>query len=231
MMLEKLLLFSKSHVLILATVLICALSLSTWGQQVLSIADLHDNPEPYYNQIVSASGVIDNYHDRAPKGTAYATTFSLRDPRDPLYSIPVFVWKRLGLHNGSRVHVTGTFEKEMRVDEGTSSLVLEPKEEHYVNFALAADVMASVSCAGGSKLFVWDTRKPYPQQGAVVELFNERQGAHLTYGAAAQGSSVASICDPINAVNRTTQRLVVDFRYTVVVDRSLRAISVARALP
>jgi len=143
---------------------------------------------------------------------------------DEEYSVFVFAGKRQGLRTGLKVKVTGTFEKDKDVDSATLRMTLGPKEEGEVDFSLADRLMQDgICCACGYFRFTWNVRNRYPSNARVIEFFNEKQGAHLSYGVLPRGQGIASMCSPIVAVNQTTDRLLIDIAYTVGISRAIDA--------
>lgn len=80
--------------------------------QAVSIGALLESPERYDGRVVTVSGVIAVYRERASRaGNAY-TTFRLQEGGA---SVAVFVWGHRGLRDGVRVRVTGVFQRVRRV--------------------------------------------------------------------------------------------------------------------
>jgi len=95
----------------------------------------------------------------------------------------------------------------------TLELELAPREKREVEFPLVRNL--DVPCAFGTVTFTWSVRRPYPTPKAAVEFFNERQGAHMSFGASNMGKGSASHCAPIVVVNRSASEVLVEVRYVV----------------
>jgi hypothetical protein len=177
-----------------------------------TIGELVLQPDRFYNQQVSVAGTIADYNEHiSTQGKAYSI-FRLDNDR----SVYVFSGRHHRLHSGLRVKVTGTFKKDNRVDSAAFFLALSSKEERPVDFPLAGRLIDDgPCCACGYFHFAWSVRHRHPASAPVVEFFDEIQGSHLSFGASEKGQGDAGICDPILAVNRTVDRLLVDIQYTV----------------
>ncbi len=90
-------------------------SLALAGEKI-SVADLLQNPERYDGKTVIVEGKITSYQERlSRRGNPY-TTFRLEDNG---FSVAVFAWGYLGLKDGSRVRVSGVFQRVKRVGRYT----------------------------------------------------------------------------------------------------------------